>query len=103
MNIDDQRTLTREPGRVRLIEEAGHRLTVKALHLDQGRLDIDRGVQAAGLAVRPLGYGQGLGIDREGVARHTRRRQAEAYGAPGRDVDGGADAVRNDAVGQAVH
>ncbi|MNY00649.1 hypothetical protein D3C86_1331500 [compost metagenome] len=53
--------------------------------------------------MRPLGYSQGLGVDGEGVARHTGRRQAETDRAPGRDVDGGADAVGNDAVGQVRH
>ena len=55
VDVDDQRALAGEFARVGAVEEARHGLAVEALHLDQLGLDVDVGVEAAGLALGPAG------------------------------------------------
>ena len=85
VDVDDQRALAGEFGGIGAIEKAGDRLAVKTLHLDQLRLGIARGVQPAGFAFRPAGYGQAFGIDGKGIGRHPCGGQRQADPAPRRN------------------
>ena len=87
MDRDDQRALAGELRRVWAIEKAADQLAVEALYLDEFGLDIDRGIEPAGLAFGPAGHREGVRIDRVGVGRHLGRRNGQPDRAPRRNVD----------------
>ena len=87
VDVDDQRALAGEFARVGAVEEARHGLAVEALHLDQLGLDVDVGVEAAGLALGPAGQLERRGIERISVGRALGRVQGQAERAPRRELE----------------